>query len=117
VHNFRELLVWKKSRILVKEIYMLSQSFPKSEVHGLTDQMRRAAVSIPSNIAEGSGRKSNKDFKRFLEFSYGSALELETQIYLSFDLRFIDENTLNIFLEYVHEIQKMINGLDNSLNS
>jgi len=115
MHNFRELLVWKKARYLVKEIYLLTQKYPKSELHGLTNQMRRAAVSIPSNIAEGSGRKSNKDFKRFLEFAYGSALELETQIYLSFDLEFIDENTLNIFLKYIHEIQKIINGLDNSL--
>ncbi len=115
MHNFRELKVWNKARLLVKEIYLITQSFPKSELNGLTNQMRRASVSIPSNIAEGSGRKSNKDFKRFLEFSYGSALELETQIYLSFDLNFIDENNLNIFIGYIHEIQKMINGLDNSL--
>ncbi len=84
-------------------------------MHGLTNQMRRASVSIPSNIAEGSGRKSNKEFKRFLEIAYGSALELETQIYLSYDIQFIDENTLNKFLELIHEIEKMIKGLERSL--
>ncbi len=115
MHNFRELIVWKKGRVLVKEIYLLTQNYPKSEIYGLISQMRRASVSIISNIAEGSGRKSDKDFKRFLEFAYGSALELETQIYVSFDIEFIDENTLNVFLEYVHEIQKMIKGLENKL--
>ncbi len=115
MHNFRELKVWIKARLLVKNIYLLTSGFPKSEIYGLTDQMRRASISIPSNIAEGSGRKSNKEFKRFLEIAFGSALELETQIYLSFDINFIDENTLNDFLEFIHEIEKMIKGLENSL--
>ncbi|MCW3788062.1 four helix bundle protein [Plebeiibacterium sediminum] len=116
MHNFRELKVWQKGRILVKEIYLLTLNFPKAETFGLTDQMRRASVSIPANIAEGSGRKSNKDFKRFLEYAYGSALELETHIYLSYDVNYIDEPTLNNFLKIIHEIEKMITGLDNSIN-
>ncbi|MGB1218068.1 MAG: four helix bundle protein, partial [Saprospiraceae bacterium] len=79
-HNFRELNAWKKARLLVKEIYLMTESFPKSEMFGLTSQMRRAAVSIPSNIAEGCGRGTIPQFKQFLDISYASSCELETQI-------------------------------------
>ena len=88
MHNFKELDVWKKSRILVKDIYLLLANFPDVEKFGIISQMKRAVVSIPSNIAEGSGRSSDKEFVRFLDIALGSAFELETQLYLSFDLSF-----------------------------
>nr|WP_321407052.1 four helix bundle protein [uncultured Carboxylicivirga sp.] len=111
-HNFKELQIWQKSRVLVKDIYKLTSDFPQSEVYGLVSQMRRASVSIPSNIAEGAGRKTNKEFSRFLEIAYSSALELETQLYLSFDLEFIIESVLEEFLAKIDELQKMISSFD-----
>ena len=115
MHNYKELKVWLKARELVKFIYKLTTKFPKEEIYGLTSQMRRAAVSISSNIAEGSGFSSNKEFNHFLEISYSSASELETQIILSFDLDFITEVELNEGNERINEIQKMLKGLMNSL--
>ncbi|MBS2096746.1 four helix bundle protein [Carboxylicivirga linearis] len=116
-HNFKELQIWQKSRMLVKDIYKLTSEFPQSEIYGLTSQMRRASVSIPSNIAEGSGRKTNKEFSRFLEIAYSSALELETQVYLSFDLEFIIESVLEEFLVKIDELQKMISSFDTKILS
>ncbi|TRX72377.1 four helix bundle protein [Carboxylicivirga sp. M1479] len=114
-HNFKGLQIWQKGRVLVKDIYQLTSEFPKSELYGLVSQMRRASVSIPSNIAEGSGRKTSKEFSRFLEIAYSSALELETQLYLSFDLSFISESTLDEFLFKIEEVQKMISSFDNKI--
>ena len=116
-HNFKELQIWQKSRVLVKDVYKLTSDFPQSEIYGLTSQMRRATVSIPSNIAEGSGRKTNKEFSRFLEIAYSSALELETQLYLSFDLEFIIESVLEEFLVKIDELQKMISSFDTKVLS
>ncbi len=97
MHQFKELLIWKKSRILCSEIYNATSNFPTEEKFGLTNQLRRASVSIPSNIAEGSSRHSNKDFSRFLEIAIGSAYEVETQLLIALDLGFItSENTLKI---------------------
>jgi len=115
MHNFRELKVWQKGRELVKEVYTLTAGFPQSEIYGLTSQMRRAAVSIPSNIAEGSGRKSQKEFSRFLEIANSSSLELETQLYVSLDINFIKDEEFSHFIENIHEIQKMIYSLDKSI--
>ncbi len=109
-HNFRELKVWQKSRLLVKEIYIISQSFPKEETFGLTSQIKRAAVSIPSNIAEGCGRGTIPQFAQFLDIAHGSACELETQIILAFDLNFIQENDAKKIVRNIHEVQKMIFG-------
>ncbi len=109
-HNFRELKVWKLSRELVKEIYLTTNNFPEEEKFGLTSQLRRASISIPSNIAEGSAR-SNKDFSRFLSISLSSAYEVETQVILSFDLNFINENKLSEITLKIQEIQKMLHGL------
>lgn len=117
MHNYKELKVWLKARELVKFIYKLTTKFPKEEVYGLTSQMRRAAISISSNIAEGSGFSSNKEFNRFLEISYSSASELETQIILSFDLDFITEVELNEGNDRINEVQKMLKGLMNSLRN
>ena len=117
MHNFKELIVWKKARVLVKDIYILIADFPNEEKFGLSSQIKRAVVSIASNIAEGAGRGSDKDFIRFLDMANGSAFELETQLYLSFDLQFIDEENLNKFLEQLSEIQKLIYGFKAKLIS
>ena len=85
MHKYKELKVWQKGRELVKFIYELTNKFPKEEIYSLTSQIRRAAISIPSNIAEGAGHFSNKEFSRFLEIAYASSCELDTQIILSFD--------------------------------
>lgn len=115
MHNFKELIVWQKSRELVKDIYILTEKFPNDEKFGLTSQIKRAAVSIASNIAEGSGRGSDKECVRFLDMANGSAFELETQLYLAFDLSFIDEDLLNKILEQVTEVQKLIYGFKTRL--
>ncbi|MCX6199473.1 MAG: four helix bundle protein [Bacteroidetes bacterium] len=115
-HNFKNLEVWKKSRKYVAAIYSVSAKFPSEERFGVIAQIRSAVISISLNISEGSGRGTNKDFSRFLDMSYGSALEVENLLYLSFDLKFITEDEQNKLVEQVNEIQKMINGLQDSLN-
>jgi four helix bundle protein len=92
MHNFRKLDIWLKSMDLVVEIYNLTSVFPNHEKFGLSSQMQRSAVSIPSNIAEGSAKSSNKDFARFLEMSLGSSYELETELILASRLKYIDSN-------------------------
>ncbi len=87
--SYKELIVWQKSIRLVEEIYRLTARFPSCELYGLTSQMRRASVSIPSNIAEGYARKSQKEYRQFYAISYGSALELETQYIIAKKLKFI----------------------------
>ncbi|WP_371922416.1 four helix bundle protein [Bizionia sp. M204] len=91
MHRFKDLEVWKKSRLFCVEIYSITSKFPESEKFGLSNQLRRASVSIPSNIAEGSSRHSNKDFTRFLEIAIGSAYEIETQLLIASDLNFINK--------------------------
>ncbi|MEQ9424237.1 MAG: four helix bundle protein [Cyclobacteriaceae bacterium] len=115
MHNFRELQIWQKSIKLVKEVYLCTAEFPSNEQYGLTSQIRRCSVSIPSNIAEGSSRKSNKDFHRFLRISIGSAFELETQLIIANELGLVNLEKLNALLEELVEIQKMINGFEKSL--
>ena len=92
--NYKDLRVWQYSRALVKEVYLLTQAFPIEEKFGLTSQMRRAAVAVPSNISEGSGRQHPRDTIQFLVVARGSLYELETQCYLAFDLGFITNNQL-----------------------
>ncbi|WP_426492175.1 four helix bundle protein [Hymenobacter sp. 102] len=103
--NYKDLRVWLHSRELVKEIYVLTQTFPELEKYGLTNQMRRAAVSVPSNISEGSGRQHPKDTIHFLVIARGSLYELETQCYLAFDLAFITQEQLE------HIQQKIISSI------
>jgi four helix bundle protein len=98
MHNFKELIVWQKSRTLVKEIYLTTTNLPVNEQFGLSSQMRRAVYSIPSNIAEGAGRGSYKDFARFLDMANGSCFELETQLFLCLDLNYIDEARVNYLI-------------------
>ena len=90
IKSYRELIIWQKSIQLVTNVYKLTRSFPKEELFGLTSQMRRCAISIPSNIAEGFGRNSQGDFKRFLNIALGSTYELQTQIEISFNLEYLN---------------------------
>ena len=107
--NHKDLDIWKESIKLVKEIYRITESFPESEKFGLVSQMRRAAVSIPSNIAEGSARSSDKDTVRFLDIASASCAELETQVIISAELNFITENSE--LLNQIEIVKKMIIGL------
>lgn len=111
--DYKDLEVWKKSIEMVAEIYKLSRSFPESEKFGLTNQMRRAAVSIPSNIAEGSARHHSKDFIHFLRISDGSAAELETQLMISRKLGFADD--IETLLNEVIVVRRMLAALIKSL--
>ena len=107
----RDLIVYQKSISFVTEIYALTADFPKSEQFGIVSQMRRCAVSIPSNIAEGSARNHVKEFIQFLYVSLGSASELETQILISKNLNFIKELDCDRLLGILNEISKMLSGL------
>ena len=95
MHNYKKLNVWISSISLVKNIYNLTRKFPKEEMFVLTQQLRRAAISIPSNIAEGAGRNSNAQFKNFLQISIGSCFEVETQLIISKELEYISEEELD----------------------
>ena len=108
-NSYRDLIVWQKAMELVKDTYLLTKIFPKEEFYGLTSQIRRCAISIPSNIAEGRGRNSDKEFVRFLQISLGSLYELQTQLELSLELGYVSniDNLLNLSIE----IEKMINTL------
>ena len=107
-HHFRDLEIWKDGLELSKITYELTRKFPKAEIFGLTSQMRRCAISIPSNIAEGTGRNSVKDFTYFLAIAKGSSFELNTQLILARDLGFITEEQLLPVLEKLLVLQKKI---------
>jgi len=111
----RNLDVWKKSMDFVKDIYKVTALFPKSEVYSLVPQMRRAAISIPSNLSEGAARKGNKEFKQFLNIAQGSISELDTQIELSLMLDYVSKEKYNELLEKINVISKMLYGLSRSL--
>ncbi|MDV2447906.1 four helix bundle protein [Elizabethkingia sp. HX XZB] len=113
--NFKELLVWQKAINFVTIIYKITDSFPESESFGLINQLRRAAVSIPSNIAEGCTRRSKIDFVQYLKIARGSAAEVETQIIISYNLKFINQNIYTELSNQIIEISKMLNGLISSL--
>ena len=104
MHKFKQLEIWKRGRFFCTEVYSITGNFPNEEKFGLTNQLRRAAVSIPSNIAEGSSRKSNKDFSRFLEIAIGSAYEIETQLLISSDLGFITEEKLPPLINKINDL-------------
>ncbi len=118
MHDYKKLDVWNLAIELVTEVYRITDSFPKTEVYAMTTQIRRSAVSIPSNIAEGAGRKSEGQFKVFLGYAYGSSCcELETQLIISEKLKYIDSEALNILSKKIASIQKMIYKLIESLNN
>lgn len=117
MHNFKELKVWQKSVDLAVNIYKATNSFPNQEKFGLISQMRRAGVSIPSNIAEGCAKTSSKSFINSLEISLGESFELETQMIISERVAILDFNTARDMEKDLIEVQKMIVGLKNSLES
>lgn len=114
-HKFKELQIWKRSRLFCSMIYEITSVFPNAEKFGITNQLRRASVSIPSNIAEGSSRKSNKDFARFLQIAIGSAYEIETQLLISNDLQLLSDEKLNTSISELNEIIKMISRFKSTL--
>ena len=111
--KYTELDVWKETRKLVSDVYLLTKKFPQEELYGMVSQIRRCAVSVPSNIAEGSGRRTSKDTIQFLHISRGSLYELETQLYLSNDQDYISKNDLTIILNQIEKCIKLLNGFIN----
>ncbi|MGV0956030.1 four helix bundle protein [Empedobacter falsenii] len=111
MRTHKDLDVWKLSIEFVTEIYNLTKDFPKEEQFGLTNQIRRASVSIPSNIAEGAGRRSDKEFLQFLYISMGSIQEIDTQLLISLNLNYLTKSEYEISLTKLDQISKMISGL------
>ncbi len=109
--TYKDLRVWKEALTLVTEIYETTRSFPREEIYGLTSQMRRSSVSIPSNIAEGKGRHTNPEFRQFLIQARGSLLELETQIQISENLGFLEHSKADELKKKTSDVGKMLNGL------
>jgi len=115
MHRFKELDIWKRSRVFCKDIYEITNAFTNDEKYGLVNQLRRASVSIPSNIAEGASRESNKDFARFLEITIGSCYELETQLLIANDLKYIGKDKLDVILNDLEIIIKMTSKFKSTL--
>src|SRR2546427_6196804 len=115
LRSYQELIGWKKGIELVTDVYRLTQKFPKQEIYGLTSQIRRAAVSIPSNIAEGQGRMSRGEFKQFLGHARGSVFELESQVLIARNLGYLNLEDAAALIERITEIGKLLNGLLKSL--
>ena len=114
--SYRELIGWEKGIELVTDVDRLTQTFPQHEIYGLTSQMRRSAVSIPSNIAEGQGRLSRGEFKQFLGHARGSLFELESQILIAKNLNYVEEGEAASLLARIHELGKILNGLLKALD-
>ncbi len=113
--NYRELIVWQKAMKLAAAIYRTTEGFPRREMYGLTAQMRRAAVSVPSNIAEGQGRRTGPEFQHFLGNARGSLVELETQVQLAQELGFLSAALAGELIAQTAEVGRLINGLMDSL--
>lgn len=112
--NHKDLEVWKKAMDLVEQIYLLTSTFPSSELYGLTNQLHRAAVSIPSNIAEGSARKGDKELLYFINVATGSLAEIETQLMIGARLKYLDEH--NEIFDKIIELRKLLLGFRNYIN-
>ena len=115
IKTYRDLIVWQKAMQFVTNVYAKSASFPQNEQFGLTSQIRRSAVSIPSNIAEGYGRNSTGDYTRFLQIALGSLFEIQTQIEIAFNLNYISENDFQALFDLSREIERMLSSLINKL--
>jgi four helix bundle protein len=113
--SYRDLNVWKLSIELVKDIYHVTAKYPPVEIYGLTNQLRRAAISIPSNIAEGQGRNSFKEFKQFIAIALGSSAELETQLIISHEIGYLNREDFSKLSASLDNIRKMLKALANSL--
>lgn len=116
INSYRDLLVWQKSMSLVTEVYKITQSFPSTEMYALTNQIRRSAVSIPSNIAEGYGRNSTADYKRFLQIAVGSLFELQTQIEIALNLNYVSKDIFDEIFEKAKELDRMLSSLIRKIN-
>ena len=115
IKSYKDLEIWKRSRLLVKRVYELTKMFPREERYDLISQIRRAVISIPSNIAEGHSRPGRKDFAQFLAIAIGSSAELETQLILAHDLEYAKRAVLEPVLNEIDELQKMMHKLRQSL--
>lgn len=115
VRNYRELIAWQRAMDLVEEVYKATKEFPREEIYALTGQLRRAAVSIPSNVAEGQGRRSRNEFLHFLSIAYGSLREVETQILISHRLQYLTEAKTERLMDMAGEVGRLTNGLMASL--
>ncbi len=113
-HNFREIKIWQEALLMVKEVYLFSSKLPKEEKYGITSQINRYAVSIPSNIAEGSGRTTNKEFVRFLEIAISSSYELETQLILAEEL--FDLSSVEL-IKNLNALQNRIGGFTRQIKN
>ena len=117
VKKYSELIAWQKAMDLVESVYKATASFPREEVYGLTSQVRRAAVSVPSNIAEGQGRKSTMEFLHHLSIAYGSLTETETQLLIAGKLAYLEQKKVDQLIEQTNEVGRLLNGLSNSLSA
>ena len=115
--GYRDLAVWQKSMSLVTQIYLITKSFPKDELYSLTNQMRRAATSIPCNIAESKAKRASKEFARFLLIARGSVAELETQLLISQNLSYVSEKQIQSLLNDASEVGRMLSGLISKLDA
>lgn len=115
VKSYKDLIVWQKAMDLVEMVYTVTKGFPREELYGLTNQLRRATVSVPSNIAEGHARNSTAEYRNFLSMARGSLAEVETQLLIAERLKYIDPEKLAELLSRQMEINKMINALINKL--
>ncbi len=115
INSYRNLIVWQKSVALVTDIYTLTKSFPQEEKFGIVSQLNRASVSIPSNIAEGWGRKSSKNYLQFLRISRGSLMETETLLEISKNLNYINDSEFKVISDNIEEVSKILQGLIKSI--
>jgi len=114
-HSYRDFIVWQKAVAMVAEVYRATQSFPRKETYGLTSQLRRSAVSVASNIAEGQGRISKPEFRQFLGMARGSLLEMETQIVIASNLGYVSHETVDRLAASSGEVSRLLHGLMQSL--
>jgi len=115
MHNFRQLHIWQDAIQLAKAVYVLTGSLPSNEKFGLVSQLNRAVVSVPSNIAEGSSRNSNKEFKHFLSIAIGSLFEIETQLILSIELGIVNKSQSQMLIDEIIKLQKRVSTFKKSL--
>jgi four helix bundle protein len=111
VKTFEDLIIWQKSIVLTKQIYTITRKFPKEEIYGLSNQLRRASVSVASNIAEGYGRITRNDYKRFLSFSFGSTFEIQTQLIICIEIGIINNEDFNESMMLSKEISAMLHTI------
>jgi four helix bundle protein len=117
IRNYRDLLAWQKAMDFAEEVYRVTRLFPKEEMYGLTAQMRRACVSIPSNVAEGQGRRSDGAFAQHLSIAHGSLRELETQLLLAGRFGYLEKSSVEELIEQASEVGRLITGLGNAVSS